>query len=96
MLGVEGHDLGGAEVLGGEDAGALRGGVLAAEYLGTTQIVTLDTEHGEIKARLPASWRVDVGDSVGLDLDARSLSLFDTASGRALATDRDEGARAHG
>ena len=34
---------------------ALRGSVFGAEYLGTTQIVTVTTEHGPVKARLPAS-----------------------------------------
>ena len=43
------------------DEGALRGGVLATEYLGTTQIVTFETAHGEIKARRPAAERIGVG-----------------------------------
>ena len=33
------------------DSGAYRGEVQAAEYLGTTQIVTLDTHAGVLKAR---------------------------------------------
>ena len=33
----------------------LRGRVFGAEYLGTTQIVTVNTPHGQIKARLPSS-----------------------------------------
>ena len=32
----------------------LRGEVFGAEYLGTTQIVTVDTARGQVKARLPA------------------------------------------
>ena len=37
------------------DAAALRGQVFGAEYLGTTQIVTVVTDAGQIKARLPSS-----------------------------------------
>lgn len=33
-------------------AAALAAGVSAVEYLGTTQIVTLSTGHGELKARI--------------------------------------------
>ncbi len=42
------------------DAAGYRGEIVAAEYLGTTQIVTLKTSHGEVKARIgsarPARW----------------------------------------
>src|SRR5262245_51478878 len=34
-----------------DDASRLRGTVFGAEYLGTTQIVTVNTEHGQVKAR---------------------------------------------
>ena len=37
------------------DAAPIRGRVFGAEYLGTTQIVTVEIEHGRIKARLPSS-----------------------------------------
>lgn len=78
------------------DKGRLRGRVLASEYLGTNQIVTLDTVHGLIKARVPAHVRVEESEPVGLDLDARAVSVFDTRSGRALRTERDLGATANG
>jgi len=68
------------------DAGAYRGGIVAAEYLGTTQIVTLDTAHGQIKARIPAGQVARVGETVGLALNARTLTLFDETTGRALRT----------
>ncbi len=68
------------------EAGAYRGRVEATEYLGTTQIVTLSTAHGQIKARTSASQITKVGDTVGLTLNARTLSLFDDATGRALRT----------
>ena len=78
------------------ETGALRGEVVASEYLGTTQIVTLATTRGELKARVPAHLRVAPGENVGLDLDARAVSIFDAGSGRALRTEHDRGASVHG
>jgi multiple sugar transport system ATP-binding protein len=75
-----------------DDASHLRGTVFGAEYLGTTQIVTVNTEHGQVKARLPADIAANPGETVGLSLSAARLSLFDKASGRAIRTARDEGA----
>jgi multiple sugar transport system ATP-binding protein len=66
-----------------DDASDLRGRIVATEYLGTTQIVTLDTGHGPIKARLGSEIAVKVGDLTGLALDARSITLFDD-KGQAL------------
>ncbi len=74
------------------DASKLRGRVFGAEYLGTTQIVTVDTEHGQVKARLPADIAVSPGETVGLAFRAERLSLFDKASGRAIRTALTEGA----
>jgi multiple sugar transport system ATP-binding protein len=68
------------------DSGAYRGRVEATEYLGTTQIVTLSTPHGQIKARAPSGHAVRVGEAVGLTLNPRTLSLFDATTGRALRT----------
>ena len=68
------------------DAAPLRGRVFGAEYLGTTQIVTVTTEQGPIKARLASSIPVQVGETVGLAFRFRSLSLFDPQSGRAIQT----------
>jgi len=67
-----------------DDDGPTRGRIIAAEYLGTTQIVTLETRHGAIKARIPSSERVRVGDQHGMRFNTRTLSLFDAQSGRAL------------
>ena len=66
------------------NASALRGEVFGAEYLGTTQIVTLKTEHGQIKARVPASQFITIGERVGISFLSPKLSLFDRASGRAV------------
>ena len=64
--------------------GTLRGRVLGAEYLGTTQIVTLETQHGQVKARLASAKSVRLGDNMGIEFRTERLALFDAASGRAL------------
>jgi multiple sugar transport system ATP-binding protein len=66
------------------DAAPLRGRVFGAEYLGTTQIVTVVTEQGPIKARLASSVPVQVGETVGLTFRFSSLSLFDAQTGLAM------------
>ena len=66
------------------DASPLRGRVIGAEYLGTTQIVTVITANGQLKARLPSGKAVRVGEPVGLALRPDKLSLFDAMSGQAL------------
>jgi len=68
------------------DRGMVRGQVYGAEYLGTTQIVTVTTRYGALKARSPASMRFRTGESVGLDFRPDTLSIFDKASGRAIRT----------
>ncbi len=74
----------------------LRARVLASEYLGTTQIVTLQTRDGIVKARLPAAQRVRADESVGLTFDPATITLFDAATGRALRSALNEGVLAHG
>src|ERR1700691_6180845 len=73
------------------DASPLRGRVIGAEYLGTTQIVTVVTAGGRVKARLPSSEAVRVGETVGLALRPDRLSLFDATSGQALHSSLYEG-----
>jgi multiple sugar transport system ATP-binding protein len=68
------------------DAGPLRGEVYGLEYLGTTQIATVTTDAGRIRARLPSSTRLEVGEPVALAFRPEKLSLFDRASGRAIRT----------
>jgi multiple sugar transport system ATP-binding protein len=75
-----------------DDASAYRGEVFGAEYLGTTQIVTVKTEQGQVKARLPASIVVKAGETVGLSFLGHRLSLFDKGSGRAIRTVLHDGA----
>ncbi|WP_299966497.1 ABC transporter ATP-binding protein [uncultured Roseobacter sp.] len=78
------------------DSGNYRGEVLASEYLGTTQIITLDTANGELKARVPASQTATVGETVGLSFQGDVVTLFDAATGRALRSELNEGIVAHG
>ena len=78
-----------------DDNSKLRGSVYGAEYLGTTQIVSVETADGMIKARVPAELPVRTGETVGLALNAARLSLFERASGRAIRTSIHDGAR-HG
>jgi len=79
-----------------DDGAPYRGRVIATEYLGTTQIVTLDTPHGEVKARIASARAVRTGDRVGLRLDARTLTLFEAGSGRALRSAANEKVVRHG
>ena len=68
------------------DSSRLRGEVYGAEYLGTTQIVTVRCADTTLKARLPAELDVRPGENVGLDFKPAKLSVFDAASGRAIRT----------
>jgi multiple sugar transport system ATP-binding protein len=78
------------------DEGGYRGRITASEYLGTTQIITLDTAHGPIKARTGSGETVKVGDQVALSFNAQTLSLFEEASGRALKSGLNAGVIGHG
>jgi multiple sugar transport system ATP-binding protein len=75
-----------------DDASALRGAVFGTEYLGTTQIVTVTTEFGRLRARVAADLDVRVGEHLGLSFRPEKLSLFEKPSGRAIRTALHEGA----
>jgi multiple sugar transport system ATP-binding protein len=77
------------------DDGPYRGRVLATEYLGTTQIVTVRAAHGDVKARIDAARQVAPGDTVGMSFDSRTITLFD-ANGQAVLSDANEKVLAHG
>jgi len=66
------------------DASLLRAEVFGTEYLGTTQIVTLKTPEGHLKARLPAEVNVRSGEQVGLAFTPDRLSIFVKSNGRAV------------
>jgi multiple sugar transport system ATP-binding protein len=68
------------------DSAPVKGRVFGAEYLGTTQIVTVDTPYGRVAARLPSNLRVGIGDAIGLNFRAERLALFDATSGSAIRT----------
>jgi multiple sugar transport system ATP-binding protein len=77
------------------DAAPVRGRVFGAEYLGTTQIVTVETEQGRIKARLSSRVLVQVGETVGLAFRSERLALFDAQTGSAIQT-ASHGSAGHG
>jgi multiple sugar transport system ATP-binding protein len=66
------------------DSAPLRGAVYGSEYLGTNQIVAVETPTGLVRARLPADRNFHIGDTVGLELNTEKLALFDCRSGRAI------------
>ncbi|MDQ6435306.1 ABC transporter ATP-binding protein [Mesorhizobium sp. LHD-90] len=78
-----------------DDASKLRGAIYGTEYLGTTQIVAVETAGGMVKARVPAEIQLRTGEPVGLAFNAVRVSLFERQSGRAVRTGLHEGA-AHG
>lgn len=78
------------------DSSEYRAEILAAEYLGTTQIVTLNTPNGEVKARISADQPAKVGEKVGLEFNGTTVTLFDSQTGRAIRSDLNEGVLSHG
>ncbi len=78
------------------DRAAYRGEIIAAEYLGTSQIVTLRTANGEVKARIGSDRAARPGETVGLDFEAGAVTIFDARSGRALRSALNEGALPRG
>jgi multiple sugar transport system ATP-binding protein len=69
------------------DSGSLRAEVQTLEYLGTTQIVVLKSEFGELKARVDSSLGVRVGESVGIEFNTGTITLFDQLNGRAIRSE---------
>jgi len=78
------------------DASSYRAEVVATEYLGTTQIVTLKTFEGAVKARIPSGQAAKVGTSVGLEFNGSTVTLFDRSSGRAIRSALNQGVVSHG
>lgn len=68
-----------------------RGDIIATEYLGTTQIVTLHTQYGTLKARLPSSESISEGENVGLAFNHKAITLFDKETGAALLSEGNKG-----
>ena len=78
------------------DMSGYRGTVRAVEYLGTTQIVTLDTENGAVKARVDADNPVSIGETTGLAFDERTITMFHQTTGKALLSAGNEGVLSRG
>ena len=74
-----------------QDKSRYRGEVIAAEYLGTQQIVTLDTPNGELKARIDSTETVTPGETVGIGFQGETVTLFEHATGKALRSALNEG-----
>ncbi len=74
----------------------LRAEVRATEYLGTTQIITLATSEGEVKARAPSDQVARLGETVGLTFNPSTITLFNRQSGKALRSDLNDGVLTHG
>lgn len=72
------------------DASDYRGRVVATEYLGTDQIVSLETPNGDVKARIASSIAVSAGETIGLEFDARTLTVFGGTKGHALRSSANE------
>jgi len=68
--------------------GQYRGRILASEYLGTTQIVTLETDHGVVKARIGSDIDIAVGDQAAMQFDPAAITLFEQSTGAALDSER--------
>ena len=64
--------------------------------LGTTQIITMETPHGVLKARAASADPVAVGAMTGLSFDPRTITLFEAKSGRALLSQANQGVLRHG
>lgn len=73
-----------------------RGRVIATEYLGTTQIVTIETPGGQIKARIASDRPARVDETIGLAFDPGTITLFDAQTGHALRSELNEGVLRHG
>jgi len=78
------------------DKAKYRGEVVATEYLGTNQIITLQTAHGTLKARTNSAQVATVGEMIGLEFDADAVTLFKQDDGFALRSQLNEGSFNHG
>lgn len=73
------------------DESKFRGEILSAEYLGTSQILTIKTLNGDLKARISSAQRVNVGETVGLTFNEKTITLFKEVGGTAIRSDLNEG-----
>lgn len=78
-----------------DDTSGYRARIVASEYLGTTQIITLDSAFGAVKARIGSDQNVSIGDTTGLAFDPRSITLF-ADNGHALISKANQKVLSHG
>ncbi len=78
------------------DDSGYRGQVVTTEYLGTTQIVTLSTPNGSLKARLASNILVREGENLGLSFREELITLFDCSTGRAIKSSTKSESSNHG
>lgn len=78
------------------DTGPVRGEVFGTEYLGTTQVATINTPQGQVRARLASEVTLKPGEQVGLSFRPEKLSIFAREGGRAIATALHDRGAAHG
>ena len=79
-----------------DDNNGYRGKILATEYLGHNQIITVDTAHGVARARTESSINYTVGDNVSLSFNSETVTLFDQQTGAANPSALNEGVVSHG
>lgn len=80
-----------------DDQSNYRGKVTSVEYLGTTQIVSLEVANGDhLKARFAADVPIREDETVGLGFRDDMVTLFDRSSGRALRSAHKDEVAAHG
>ena len=79
--------------------GGLRGEVTAVEYLGSHQVVTVQTGAGVARARVSKDLRVTLGEQTGLRFDPQGVILYNAITEQMLPSAFTEGYRkavAHG
>ncbi|WP_429932903.1 ABC transporter ATP-binding protein [Agrobacterium vitis] len=68
-----------------QEGGAVRGTVERNEFHGETRLITIRTANNEINVAAAASTRVQEGQSIGIDVQASDLHLFDPTTEKRLA-----------
>jgi multiple sugar transport system ATP-binding protein len=67
-----------------DEHGPLRGKVITDEYLGSHQVLIIETAVGMLRARTSKDARLEAGSPVGLSFRCDRTLLYDAASGRLL------------
>jgi multiple sugar transport system ATP-binding protein len=67
--------------------GALRGEVFGVEYMGSRQLITVDTQAGRLKIKAPNDVRASIGENVALNFRTEHLILFDNKTDLALKSE---------